>query len=56
MVGEAVGSEVIGDVDGDVTGSVVVGDTGDDMVGSELLGAAMRSVVVGDTDVLSNAE
>ena len=32
MVGEAVGSEVIGDVDGDVVGSIVVGDTDGDMV------------------------
>ena len=47
---------MIGDVNGGETGSVVVGDTGGDMVRSEVVGAAMRSVVVGDTDVLSNAE
>ena len=31
MVGEAVESEVIGDVDGDVTGFVVVSDAGGDL-------------------------
>jgi hypothetical protein len=47
-----VGSEVVGDTDGDAVGSEVVGDNDGDMVGSEVVGAiegdTVGSEVVGE--------